>query len=93
MSLVIQSGSRQYLVEPGQQLLVNKLNVPVGETVELDLVYAYGDHKKTKKATAKVLAHQRSEKVRVVKYKSKSNYKRTYGAVQEQTKVEVQPVK
>ena len=90
MSLVIQSGSRQYLVEPGQQVIVNKIDAPTGETVELDLVYAYGDHKKAKKVTAKVLEHLRSEKIRGVKYKSKSNYKRTQGARQEQTKLEIQ---
>lgn len=89
MSLVIQSGSRQYLVDPGQQIVVNKLNAPVDEVVELDLVYAYGADKKAKKAQAKVIKHQRGEKLRVVKYKSKSNYKRSYGPRQEETVIEI----
>ena len=89
MSVVIQSGSRQYMVDPGQQIVVNKLSAPVGETVELDLVYAFGEHKSTKAAKGKVIAHQRGEKIRVVKYKSKSNYKRSYGPRQEETIIEI----
>jgi large subunit ribosomal protein L21 len=89
MSLVIQSGARQYLVEPGQQIIVNKIDAPVDEVIELDLVYAFGADKKTKKATGKIVRHQRGEKIRVVKYKSKSNYHRQYGPRQEETIIEV----
>lgn len=89
MPIVIQSGSRQYLVEPGQQIIVNKIDVPTDEVVDLDLVYAYGDHKSQKKAQAKVVKHQKSKKIRVVKYKSKSNYKRSYGPRQDETVIEI----
>jgi large subunit ribosomal protein L21 len=89
MSLVIQSGSRQYLVEPGQQIIVNKLDFPVDQTYDLDVVYAFGEDKKIKKAQAKIVRHQRGEKIRVVKYKSKSNYHKQYGPRQEETVIEI----
>ncbi len=89
MPIVIQSGSRQYLVEPGQKIIVNKIDAPVEEVVDLDFIYAYGDHKAKKKVQAKVIKHQLGEKIRVVKYKSKSNYKRSYGPRQEETILEI----
>jgi large subunit ribosomal protein L21 len=89
MPFVIQSGSRQYLVEPGQKIIVNKLDAQVDSTIELDLVYAFGEHKKTTKLTGKIVGHQRGEKIRVVKYKAKSNYKRSYGPRQEETIIEI----
>lgn len=85
MTLIVQSGSRQYLVEQGQKLIVNRLkDVNEGDSVELDVVYAFGEEAgKTVKAT--VVKNQRGEKIRVTKYLPKSNYHRQYGPRAEET--------
>ncbi len=89
MSFIVQSGNKQYLVNYGQQIIVDRLNVEAGSEVELDLVHTFGSGKIPNKLQAKVLKHQRGPKIRVVKYKSKSNYHRQYGFRPEQTLLEI----
>lgn len=92
MSLIVQSGTKQFLVEYGQRIVVDRLRVPEGEIVDLELVWAFGaDQEFRNKPTvqAKVLRHQRGRKIRVVKYKHKSNYRRQYGFRPEQTLLEI----
>lgn len=89
MSLIVQSGTKQFLVEYGQQIVVDRLPVPEGEVVDLELVWAFGVDKGVKSVKAKVLKHQRGPKLRVVKYKPKSNYRRQYGFRAEQTLLEI----
>lgn len=89
MSVVVQSGSKQYVVDYGQKFIVDRVEAKEGDTLELELVYAYGDSKGAKTAKAKVVKHQRGPKIRVVKYKSKSNYHRQYGFRPEQTILEL----
>lgn len=89
MAFVIQSGSKQYTVVPGQQFIVDSLKATEGDTIDLNLVYSYGDQKDVKTAQAKVVRHQRGIKLRIVKFKSKSNYHRQYGYRHEETVLEV----
>ena len=89
MTLIIQSGARQYLTSPGQQIIVNSLAGEVGDTVQLELIYASGEDASVKEVTGKIIGHQRGEKIIVAKYKPKSNYRRRYGPRQEETVVEV----
>lgn len=80
MPFVVKSGSKQFIVSSGSTLVVDRINnKEIGDNVELDLVYAYGESLKSDKVEAKVIAHQKGKKIRVVKYKSKSNYHRQYG--------------
>jgi large subunit ribosomal protein L21 len=90
MPIIIQSGSKQYTVNKGQKIILDRLNAEVGDTVNLDLVYSYGEDKindKTVKAT--VVSHQKGKKIRILKYKAKSNYKRSYGYRHYETIVEI----
>lgn len=90
MSFIIESGSSQFMVEKGQQIIVDLLKeVKEGDKIDLDLILAFGEDDKVKKLQAKVLRHQRGEKIRVVKFKSKSNYHRQYGYRSEQTVLEI----
>ncbi len=79
MSLVVQSGSKQYVLELGQKFLVDRLEAELSSTVELNLIHAYGENAGLKAVKATVLRHLKGEKIRVVKFKSKSNYHRQYG--------------
>jgi large subunit ribosomal protein L21 len=89
MALVVKSGSRQYIVNYGQKIIVNKIDIPENEIVKLEVLYTFGDDKEVKTVEAKVVKHQKGEKIRVVKYKSKSNYHKQYGPRQSETVLEI----
>ena len=90
MPFVIQSGSKQYIVNYGQQVILDKLDVPVGELVNLDLVFAFGEEEGINSLQARVVEHRKSpKKIRVVKYRAKSNYHKQYGFRPHQTIVEI----
>jgi len=79
MPFVVKVGAHQYNVSKGQQIIVDRLETPEGETVELPVLFTFGSDKEEKSLQAVVLRHQKGEKIRVVKYKPKSNYHRQYG--------------
>jgi len=89
MPFVIQSGSKQYVVNYGQQVILDKLDVSEGELVNLDLVFAFGPESGVDTLQARVVKHQKGPKIRVVKYKAKSNYHKQYGFRLWQTIVEI----
>lgn len=88
MSFVITSGSKQYLVKVGQKFVVDRLSGEEGSKVSFDVLYSVGDTKKAK-VTAKIVKHQRGKKIRIVKYKAKSNYHRQYGYRHAETVLEI----
>ncbi len=96
---IVKTGGKQYRVEQGQTLLVERLPNEEGTTITLqpllfrstDTVFdADGLKKVTVKA--KILAHERGEKLRVFKFKPKRGYKRTNGHRQELTRLEITSV-
>jgi large subunit ribosomal protein L21 len=96
MYAIVKTGGKQYRVERGQYLLVERLPEEGGASVALQpLMYrsdeAVFDSKGLEqvKVTAKILAHERGEKLRVVKFKPKRGYKRRTGHRQELTRIEI----
>jgi large subunit ribosomal protein L21 len=100
MNAVIFTGGKQYLVEEGQTIKVEKLDAEVGSEVVFDkiLMTAKEDGQDVqigtpfldgKTVTALVKAQGREKKVRVVKYKPKIRYKRTIGHRQSMTTVTI----
>ena len=96
MYAIVKTGGKQYRVERGQTLLVERLAVDEGGDVALEpILYRSedavfdADGLKQVKVTAKVLAHERGEKLRVFKFKPKRGYKRRTGHRQELTRIEV----
>ncbi len=100
MYAIVKTGGKQYRVEQGQYLLVERLPVDDGATVSLQpLLYVDGaelvDGEDLSKVTveARVLAHERGPKLRIVKFKPKRGYKRRTGHRQELTRIEVTSLK
>jgi large subunit ribosomal protein L21 len=96
MYAIVKTGGKQYRVERGQTLLVERLPAAEGADVSLEpMLYRSDDAVfdaaglKDVKVTAKVLAHVRGEKLRVFKFKPKRGYKRRTGHRQELTQIEV----
>jgi large subunit ribosomal protein L21 len=100
MYAIVKTGGKQYRVEEGQSLLVERLPDSDGSKVQLHpLLYVDGtdvlDGEELAKVRveAKVLAHERGPKLRIVKFKPKRGYKRRTGHRQELTRLEVTGIK
>jgi large subunit ribosomal protein L21 len=96
MYAIVKTGGKQYRVERGQKLLVERLSAAEGADVTLEPMLYRSEEAvfdpaglKHVKVTAKVLAHVRGEKLRVFKFKPKRGYKRRTGHRQELTQIEV----
>ena len=99
MYAIIETGGKQYKVEKGTTLLVDRLSDDEGSKVSLrpvafnDSKLVVGDDLEKVKVEAKVTGHERGEKIRVFKYKAKKGYRRTKGHRSELTRLEVTDVK
>src|ERR1700704_5400003 len=100
MYAIVKTGGKQYRVEEGQSLLVERLPVDDGGTLSLQPLLSVagsdvvdGDELAKVQIEAKVLAHERGPKLRVVKFKPKRGYKRRTGHRQELTRIEVTQIK
>jgi large subunit ribosomal protein L21 len=100
MYAIVKTGGKQYRVEEGQSLLVERLPVEDGAKAVLQpLLYVDGsnvvDGEELSKVTveARVLGHERGPKLRIVKFKPKRGYKRRTGHRQELTRIEVTGIK
>ncbi|MDQ3741663.1 MAG: 50S ribosomal protein L21 [Actinomycetota bacterium] len=96
---IVKTGGKQYRVEEGQKLLVERLSASEGDTVDLEpILFRSGDTVFDAKGLgkvkvqARVLGHERGPKIRVFKFKPKRGYKRTTGHRQELTRLEVTSV-
>jgi len=96
MYAIVKTGGKQYRVERGQQLLIERLAAEEGADVALEPILYRSEEAIFDKAglqkvkvTAKVLAHVRGEKLRVFKFKPKRGYKRRNGHRQSLTRIEV----
>ena len=93
---IVKTGGKQYRVEQGQHLLVEKLDGAEGDTVELqpmlfrssDSVFDADGLAKVKVA-AKIVGHEKGPKLRVFKFKPKRGYKKRTGHRQNLTRIEV----
>ena len=100
MYAIVKTGGKQYRVEQGQTLLVERLPEDAGATVALEPLLVRSDESVFDAAglakasvEAKILEHLRGPKIRVFKFKPKSGYKRTAGHRQELTRIEVTTIK
>lgn len=92
MYAVIKTGGKQYRVEPGSVLKVEKLNANEGETIELPALFVRDDNGNIKtegKVKAEVVKHGKHKKVIVFKFKNKKNYKRWRGHRQYFTELKI----
>lgn len=97
---IVKTGGKQYKVEEGQILTVEKL--PKADKIVFEEVLLVDDGKKTvvgkplvegAKVEADFVEEGRAKKVTVVHYKAKVRFKKTYGHRQPFTKVKISSVK
>jgi large subunit ribosomal protein L21 len=101
MLAIIKTGGKQYKIEEGDKVKIEKLPGKVGDKVTFDEVLFVGDDKKvtvgtpvvkTAKVEGKILAQDRHDKVWGIKHKAKKRYKKKYGHRQAYTEVEITKV-
>jgi large subunit ribosomal protein L21 len=100
MYAVIAAGGKQYKVEPGQVLRLEKLTGDVGQQVELAPVLMVGGQGETKigqphlegAVTAVILAQGKAKKVMVFKKKRRKGYQVKRGHRQPFTAVRIQDI-
>jgi len=94
---VIKTGGKQYRVQEGQTLLVERLPDAPGATLALEPLLVAGDGAAAFEASdlasarveATVVGHERGPKLRVFKFKPKRGYKRRTGHRQELTRIRI----
>ena len=98
MQAIIVTGGKQYVVNEGDTLFIEKLPVEAGDAVTFDQVLAIVDGENPKfgapvvegaKVEATVVKNGKGKKVRVYKYKAKKGYHKRQGHRQPYTKVEI----
>ena len=100
MYAIVKVGGKQYRVEKGDSLVVDRMPEEEGAKVALEpllyrsdkTVFEGADLAKVK-VEAVVAGHERGKKIRVVKFKPKRGYKRTMGHRSELTRLEVKDIK
>ena len=101
MYAVVETGGKQYKVEPGATVQVERLPAEVGSTVELDRVLLIGDGDEVQvgrptvagaRVVAEVVAQEKGEKVIVFRYKPKVRYRRKTGHRQRLTRLLIKEI-
>ena len=99
MYAVVETGGKQYKVEKGTTLLVDRLSADEGAKVDLrpvafnDKQLVVGKDLDKVKVQAKVAGHERGPKIRVFKYRAKKGYRKRQGHRSELTRLEVTEIK
>lgn len=102
MYAVIKTGGKQYRVNAGEKIKVEKLVAEVGDTVTLDQILMVSDGEKTtigspivKGATVKatVVSHGRGDKVMIFKFRRRKHYRKTQGHRQSFTEIKIEAIK
>ncbi|MBI2634701.1 50S ribosomal protein L21 [Candidatus Peregrinibacteria bacterium] len=102
MFAIVETNGAQYKVTTGTILELNRIDAKDGKTVNFDKVLLISDATATKIGTpyvkgayaiAKIVSHQKGDKVRTFKMRSKDRYRRNKGHRQQLTTIEITDIK
>ena len=90
---IISLGGKQYRVQEGERLLVDRVKTDEGKTFHPDILLTGGDGKANLKprvqVTAKVVAHVKGKKIRIGKYRRRTGYRRHTGYRSSLSEIEI----
>ena len=101
MYAIVETGGKQYKIEEGEKLQVEKITAQVGETITLDKVLMINNDGEvhvgspmieSAKVTATVVEQGKGKKIIVYKYKPKANYRRKKGHRQFFTEIQIEKI-
>ena len=98
MYAVIETGGKQYRVQEGDVITIEKLNAEAGDKVTFDKVLLMSDGKEVKvgtpylaeAVTGSVVENGKGKKVIIFKYKAKKDYRKKQGHRQPYTAVKIE---
>ncbi len=93
---IIRVGGKQHRVTAGEWLLVDRLALDEGATFNPEVLLIGGDGTTdlapTAAVTARVLSHEKGEKIRIGKVKRRKNYRRHNGFRASLTKIQIETI-
>ena len=93
---IISLGGKQYRVQEGERLLVDRLRADEGATVEPRVLLVGGDGAPdlapSATVTARVVGHELGKKIRIGKYRRRTGYKRHNGHRSKLTRIEIESI-
>jgi large subunit ribosomal protein L21 len=93
---IISLGGKQYRVQEGERLLVDRLRADEGATVEPRVLLVGGDGTPdltpSTTVTARVVGHELGEKIRIGKYRRRTGYKKHTGHRSRLTRIEIESI-
>jgi len=93
---IISLGGKQYRVQEGERLLVDRLKVDEGKTLQPRVLLVGGngspDLSPSTTVTARVVGHELGEKIRIGKYKRRTGYKKHTGHRSHLTRIEIESI-
>jgi large subunit ribosomal protein L21 len=93
---IISLGGKQYRVSEGERLLVDRLRVDEGSTLEPRVLLVGGngapDLSPSTTVTARVVGHELGEKIRIGKYRRRTGYKKHTGHRSKLTRIEIESI-
>ncbi|WOO89920.1 50S ribosomal protein L21 [Mollicutes bacterium LVI A0078] len=94
MNAIIKTGGKQYRVEEGREIFVEKLAGEAGDTVTFDEVIMVGDKIGTPfvdgaKVEGEIVKQGKGKKITIFKFKAKKDYRNKKGHRQQYTKVKI----
>ena len=101
MYAVIETGGKQYKVQEGDVVFIEKLEADEGSVVTFEKVLAISNEGSvtfgspivaSASVNAKVLGHGKDKKIIIFKYKAKKNYRNKTGHRQPYTKVQIDKI-
>ncbi len=100
MYAIIQTGGKQYIVSPGDEIRVEQLDGGIGDTIEFTEVMAVSGEDGTLRAgpdsagsvSATIAGHGRRRKIDVFKFKRRKMYRRRMGHRQAYTQVRIESI-
>ncbi|MDI6736794.1 MAG: 50S ribosomal protein L21 [bacterium] len=101
MYAIVETGGKQYKVEQGSTIDVEKLEVPIGEEIKLDRILLVADNDDVRignptitsaNVLAQVVAQDRGKKIIVMKFRRRKHYQRKAGHRQDYTKLLIKAI-
>jgi large subunit ribosomal protein L21 len=93
---IISLGGKQYRVQEGERLLVDRLRADEGATVEPRVLLVGGDGTPdlapSATVTARVVGHELGKKIRIGKYRRRTGYKKHTGHRSKLTRIEIESI-
>ncbi|MCV2528575.1 MAG: 50S ribosomal protein L21 [Candidatus Lightella neohaematopini] len=98
MYVLFYSGGKQYLVNKGDTIIIEKINKSIGTNIKINNILMYckdsickfgRPYIKNVSIIAKIISHDRNKKIKIIKFIRRKHYRRNYGHRQWFTKIKI----